>query len=104
MKVVEDIGIAQTLMGLLVTIALGLAGFALKWQFDANAQMQVMQQRIEQLANNKDKDEAQDKQLKAQWTLHNWERDQILELRVKTGLPITSSPSVSPWSASAPHQ
>jgi len=43
--------VIEALAGLLVTISLGLSGFALKWQFDANADIKVMSQKIDQLSS-----------------------------------------------------
>lgn len=83
----------ETILGIIVAISFSLAGFALKWQFDANAEIRVLKEQIAQIQTDKTTDERQDKEIeridKMQvkfWRLHNWERAQIDELRFKAGL------------------
>ena len=44
-----NLNLMNTLMGVIITISLGLSGFSLKWQFDANADLKVIKEQIEQI-------------------------------------------------------
>ncbi|MHA2279455.1 MAG: hypothetical protein ACXAC5_00990 [Promethearchaeota archaeon] len=95
----------QVLLGIITTIALGIAGFALMWVFEANAQMATIQKAMElQFADVEDSlitlaDDTDDitritKQLSKHWKLHNWAKDQLSELRHQHQLPPVSWPDL----------
>lgn len=79
MNVNGHMKLVMWLLGTLSTISMMLAGFSLKWQFDANAKIEVMQERMSS-------DARQDETLKKHWKLHGWARDEINDIRVQSGL------------------
>ena len=97
--------IIQILLGVVTTLAITLAGFALKWVFDANAQMAIMQNTLElkfadiddsliTLADDTDDITRITKQLSKHWKLHNWAKDQVAELRHKNQMDPVSWPDL----------
>lgn len=97
--------IIQILLGIVTTLSIALASFALKWVFDANAQMAIIQKTIElkfadvedsliTLADDTDDITRITKQLSKHWKLHNWSKDQIAELRHKQEMPPVSWPNL----------
>jgi len=97
--------IIQILLGLLTAISIALATFALKWVFNANAQIAIMQKTMElkfedlddsiiTLADDTDDITRITKQLSKHWKLHNWSKDQIAELRHKNQMPPVSWPKL----------
>lgn len=104
------INIIFALLGILTTISLTLAGAALKWSFDANAELKQisklteqvdiidMQTKIDTLYNNiKDNnyDDKQNSSISKHWQLLGWTRDQINELRAKNSLDLVSWPELN---------
>jgi len=97
--------IIQILLGIVTTLAITLSGFALKWVFDANAQMAILKNTLELkftefeethkgLADDTDEMTRLTKQLSKHWKLHNWTKDQIAELRHKNQLDPVSWPNL----------
>jgi len=97
--------IVQILLGLVAAIAIALASFSLKWVFDANAQLAIMQTRIELKFKNIDKtllllaDDSDEtvrvtRQLQKHWKLHTWAKDQIAEIRYKLQMKPVSWPNL----------
>lgn len=95
----------QILIGLVAAISIALASFALKWVFDANAQMAIVQTKLElkfediddsliALADDTDDITRITKQLHKHWKLHNWTKDQIAELRHKNQMEPVSWPNL----------
>ena len=82
----------EIILSVLITIALGLSGFTLKWMFNTNADIAVARQRMEQLLATSAQDAAQDAQLGKHWKLHGWAKGRVNELRVKQGLPLADWP------------
>ena len=85
--------LTDILFGTMITIALGLASFALKWQFDANADIRVMKTQLFRVESDTSTDSEQNRQMRIFWKLHSWERDQIQEIRVNSGMPLSSWPN-----------
>ncbi len=97
--------IIQILLGVLTTISVALAAFALKWVFDANAQMKVVQKTMELrfadfekthegLADDTDEMTRLTRQLSKHWKLHTWAKDQVAELRHKNQMKPVSWPNL----------
>ncbi len=97
--------IIQLLLGIVTTLAVTLAAFALKWVFDANAQMAIMKNTLELKFDDIDDslitlgDDTDDitritKQLSKHWKIHNWTKDQIAELRYKQQMEPVSWPNL----------
>lgn len=95
----------QVLLGIVTVISIALASFALQWVFDANAQMAIMQTRLElkfediddsliTLADDTDDITRITKQLSKHWKLHNWTKDQVAELRHKQQMEPVSWPNL----------
>ena len=72
------------IIGLLITICLGLSTFSLKWIFDANARVDVMQAKVDE----------HDKQFGLLWKYSKWLEAEDANMRFKMGLP----PSTMSWS------
>jgi len=92
-----NFNLTDVLMGLIISVSIGLSGFSLKWQFDANADIQVMKEEIKKLTEgqtNRDVDNVQDKQLVRFWKLHSWERERLQELQIKTGVTLSTWPDL----------
>lgn len=85
--------VVSTIIGLMSTVSLGLGGFALKWVFDANAEISVMNEKLSSIQSDKAQDNRQDQT--KHWRLHSWARDQINELRYSNNLPLAPWPDVS---------
>ena len=97
--------IIQILLGLVTAISIALASFALKWVFDANAQMAIMQNTLELkfadfeathegLADDTDEMVRLTKQISRHWKLHSWTKDQIAELRHEAQMNPVSWPDL----------
>ena len=97
--------IIQILLGLVTAISIALASFALKWVFDANAQIAIMQNTLELkftefeethegLADDTDEMIRLTRQISKHWKLHTWTKDQIAELRYKSQLEPVSWPNL----------
>ena len=84
---------SEYVLGTLTTVCLALASFSLKWTFDANAEIKLMQQKIEQLADNRDKDNDQDRQLKLLWKYTSWLDAENSKLRFKLNEPPSERPN-----------
>lgn len=82
------------LFSILIAISLGLAAFALKWQFDANAKLSVIEEKLAKIEDDHTVDTKQDSQIVRFWKLHSWERDQINRLRVKAGMDVADWPDL----------
>lgn len=82
----------EHITGILVSICIALASFSLKWTFDANAELKVLNQKIEQMQANRDRDDSQDRQLKLLWKYTSWLENQNYELRFKLGMPPALKP------------
>lgn len=87
--------VISTIIGLMSTVSLSLGGFALKWVFDANAEISVMNEKLSSIQSDKAQDNRQDQTITKHWRLHSWARDQINELRQHNNLPLAPWPDVS---------
>lgn len=86
-------------VGLVCSISLAMAGFSMKWQWEANAQMKVLQVELEHLrTDNAIEKHIQEDVVKLQatsskhWKLHSWSKDEINRLRVKARMEVVSWP------------
>ncbi len=97
--------IIQILLAIVTTMSIALASFALKWVFEANAQMAIMQNTLElkfediddsliTLADDTDDITRITKQLQKHWRLHTWAKDQVAELRHKSQMEPVSWPNL----------
>ncbi len=77
----------DALFGILIAIAMALAGGALKWAFDANASLRVIEKQLESR-----KDAEQDKAIGDNLRYNQWLHWQIDILRHQQGLPPTQFP------------
>jgi len=82
------------LLGVLVSTSLAVAGFTLKWQFAANAEIKVLQQRLTEQTEQVQNDLRHDRQIGKHWKLHSWAKDEINRLRVKNNLEIIAWPNL----------
>ncbi len=98
--------IIQVLLSLVTVISIALASFALKWVFDANARMGIMQNTLQlkfediddfliALADDTDDITRITKQLSKHWKLHSWTKDQVAELRHKQQMEPVSWPDLN---------
>lgn len=81
-------------IGLVVTIALALASFSLKWAFDANAEIQLLKQKLAQADSRRDDQE--DKELRMLWKYTSWLHYQASLLRFKEGMEPAQNPDLNP--------
>ncbi len=97
--------IIQILLGIVTVISIALATFALRWVFDANARIAIMQNTLELkfiefeethagLADDTDEMIRLTRQISKHWKLHSWTKDQIAELRHKTQMKPVSWPDL----------
>lgn len=84
---------AGLILGALCTIALGLAGFVLKWQFEANAEIRALKIELAQVRADKAKDDQQDESLKLLWRYASWSETQIAKLRHNAGMEPADRPT-----------
>ena len=68
----------QVLLGIIVSMALALSGFALSEIYDMNAQIQLLQADVKQ-------DEKFNRSIRMHWKLHRWAHDEINDLRHAAG-------------------
>lgn len=80
------------LFGVLSTVAIGLASFSLKWQFAANARMEVMASAISTIQGDTKDNLRQDESIAKHWRLLSWTRDRLNELKTALDQPIVSWP------------
>ena len=78
--------------GVLISIALGVSAWSLKWTFEANTRLALIQQTVDRLATDTKQDEAQTATLTKHWRYLGWSRDRINELRTQQGQGIVSWP------------
>ncbi len=76
----------------LISIAMGLGGFCLRWVWTTNTELKLLQDRVNQLQTDHRTDETQDRQIKWLWRYGGWFEENIFELRDKAGL----HPSIRP--------
>ena len=84
----------EIIVSILISIALGLSAFTLKWVFDTNAQIAVAREQLTNVLSDSAVDNTQSATLSKHWKLHSWERVRINELRVQQGLPIAAWPDL----------
>ena len=96
--------VSSTVFSVLAAICIGLSSFALKWSFDANAEMRAMSVEMKNMATQMEKmtqktelDVKQDSQIAKFWRLHSWSRSEINKLRVKGGDDIAEWPELGDW-------
>ncbi len=82
------------LLSVLVAISMAIAGFALKWQFVANAEIKVIQHQLSEQSEQVQIDLKHSSQLSKHWKLHGWAKDEINKLRAKHGLELESWPDL----------
>jgi len=77
-----------------LAICLGLSSFTLKWTFDANADMKVLNNKVDTIVSSHERADAQDKlianderQIKYLWQYSKWLEGENAELRFKLNLP-----------------
>lgn len=80
---------------LLTSVSLALAGFSLKWTFDANAEMKVLRSDMERMRTDKERDDRQDRSIRQFWSYTKWLHWQTQELRHKAGLPPIEGPNLN---------
>lgn len=81
----------EVILSILITVSLGLCGFSLKWTFDANARIQVLENKLEEQKEQKDKN--QDEQIRFLWQYGTWNHNQINSLRHKLNLEPAENPN-----------
>ena len=93
--------LAFAALGLICTISLTLAGFSLRWQWEANSRLQALEIRLQTVAQDRSSEleiRAELARLEqmsaAHWKLHGWARDQINKLRTRAGMDVESWPDV----------
>ena len=94
-KNMATLDITSILLSILTAISLGLTGFSLKWQFDANAEIKVLTERLERLEKPSAPEDKQDNQIKMFWKLHSWNRTQIERLGKKDKVDIDPWPDLA---------
>ena len=72
----------EVFVGVAITVAVGMASFAMKWQFDANAKLAVIEEKVSELAERDDADT-----MRRHWRILGQHREAINELRRAAGLP-----------------
>lgn len=87
--------VIQTLMGLLILILSGLITWMLVTVNAQQTKIALMQQSLELVVSDTEKDKKQDATLTKFWRLHSWERAKINELRVVEGMPIEEWPDLT---------
>lgn len=85
--------ITNALLGILCTIALTLSGWALNTTVNCVTEIKVLHEKVDQIAKNKDQDNAQDITLKRHWQLLGWSRDEINTLRQKNKMCVSRWPT-----------
>lgn len=85
-----------------LALCMSISGFALKWQFETNARIQVfsvqleaVQEALEKTEKKSELDQKQDTQLAKQWTLHSWAKQEIDSLRFNTQQGPSTWPNLS---------
>lgn len=101
-------GLATILLGVLITIAMGLASFSLVWMFQMNAEITGMSHKIDalivgldELEEDHEADYKQDSALSKHWALHSWAKHEIIVLRQLHNLPPKEWPNLQ--NIVAPH-
>lgn len=86
-------------LGIVTTLAMALASWSLKWTFDANARLAVIQQQINSV--NTARDDAQDKRMdgfattsRMFWRDRTWVHGQINKVRVQQGMGVADEPDL----------
>ena len=82
----DQSGITKWLLGIITAIVLSISGFTLVWLVEANAELRVLKKSVIDLAADKELDKTQNETLTKHWKLHSWSRDEINDLRHKSGL------------------
>src|SRR4051812_21493776 len=82
----------EHVLSILVSICIALASFSLKWTFDANAKLQVIQQQIAEKSATKEHEDRQDATLKMHWKYNSFLLAKLNESRFKEGLPPLDAP------------
>ena len=83
------------LLGIFASAILALSSFTLFWQFNANAQIEVLKIQLDEVKKKKDADVKQDHQIQKFWKLHSWEKTRIDELRIRQKLPLSEWPDLN---------
>jgi hypothetical protein len=94
--------VSSTVFSVLAAICIGLSSFALKWSFDANAEMKAMTVQMQHMATAMEKmnqktelDKKQDSSIAKHWKLHNWAREEINTMRFEDGKAPVAWPDLS---------
>lgn len=82
---------------ILITICLGLTSFQLKWTFDTNAKLGILNEKVDGIIHNTATDIKQNKTLIKHWALHSWSKDEINKLRYKLNLEPVAWPPLSQY-------
>jgi len=80
--------------GVLVSIALGVSMWSLKWTFTANTQLALLQQSVNRIADDTETDRKQNETLTKFWKILSWDKDRITELRNTHGLALMPWPDL----------
>lgn len=80
---------SELILGVLLTIALSVVGWLSVRVIDQGQQLTALQTRFDESVDVK-----QNETLVKFWKLHNWTKDQILELRLKNGLESSQWPDL----------
>lgn len=81
-------------LGLIATISMALAGWGLSMAHSLSVEMARQSEEIKQLQQDNDDVESLKSTARKHWKLLGWSRDQINNLKVKNGEPITGWPDV----------
>lgn len=91
----------QVIIGILVTIAISLSGFSLKWTFNSNAELKILQEQIKDMREDhrreveqERRDQQQDAQLHSFWKYCSWLHWQVNQLRHHDGLEPAENPNL----------
>lgn len=90
------------LLGIITTVALGLAGWSLNVTLSNKEEIKLMSYKLDQLQADSDLDNEQNRRLAEQrntdrkfWKLHTAEKKEIDKLRVMADLPLVDWPNLS---------
>jgi hypothetical protein len=90
----------------LSAVTIGISSFALKWSFNANAELKVIKSEMENikeaikdLGEKSELDERQDSQISKFWRLHSWSREEINNINFRDNQPPAKWPDLgnSEW-------
>ena len=102
----KETNLLPIIFSLLSAVTIGISSFALKWSFNANAELKVIRSEIENikeairdLGEKSELDERQDSQISKFWRLHSWSREEINNINFRDNQPPAKWPDLgnSEW-------